>query len=111
MRSHDGDRVIVRSKELIARVAEMLPQMQRNASKLDRESAFPTAEIEQLAAKGALAAVVPVRFGGLGMGTESDGAQSLFELLRLIGRGNLAVGRIFEGHVNALALVALYGSE
>jgi alkylation response protein AidB-like acyl-CoA dehydrogenase len=101
----------MRSQELFAKVAEMLPQMQRNACKLDRESEFPTAEVEQLVAGGALAAVVPVRYAGLGMGTESSGALHLFDLLRLIGRGNLAVGRIFEGHVNAIALVALYGSE
>lgn len=101
----------MRFQELFAKVAEMLPQMQRNACKLDRESEFPTTEVEQLVAGGALAAVVPVRYGGLGMGTESSGALHLFDLLRLIGRGNLAVGRIFEGHVNAIALVALYGSE
>jgi alkylation response protein AidB-like acyl-CoA dehydrogenase len=95
----------------LAKVVEMLPEMQCNASLLDHEVKFPTAEIEQLAANGALAAVLPVSYGGLGIGTEADGALYLYDLLRLIGRGNLSVGRIFEGHVNAIALVALYGSD
>jgi alkylation response protein AidB-like acyl-CoA dehydrogenase len=100
-----------RSQEILAKVVEMLRQMQHNASDRDREGKFPSGEIEQLTTIGALAAVLPIRCGGLGMGTEADGALHLFELLRLIGRGNLAVGRIFEGHVNAIALVALYGTE
>jgi alkylation response protein AidB-like acyl-CoA dehydrogenase len=49
--------------------------------------------------------------GGFGLGTEPSGATGLFTLLRLIGRGNLSLGRIFEGHVNALKLVALYGTS
>jgi alkylation response protein AidB-like acyl-CoA dehydrogenase len=53
---------------------------------------------------------VPRRFGGLGFGTDPKGTFGLFNLLRLIGRGNLATGRLFEGHVNAIALVALYGT-
>jgi alkylation response protein AidB-like acyl-CoA dehydrogenase len=43
------------------------------------------------------------------MGTEGSGAAALLALLRLIGGANLSLGRIFEGHVNALQLVARYG--
>ena len=32
-------------------------------------------------------------------------------MLRLIGAGDLSVGRLFEGHVNAIALVCRYGTE
>jgi hypothetical protein len=63
--------------------------MQRDATELDRETKFPTSEIQQLGLAGALAAVVPVRHGGLGMGTEACGAPYLYDLLRSIGRGNL----------------------
>jgi alkylation response protein AidB-like acyl-CoA dehydrogenase len=103
--------VCTRSQRLLARITEMIPQMQGHAGKLDRENAFPVAEFDELREIAALSAVVPERFGGLGFGTESKGTLGLFNLLRLIGRGNLAAGRVFEGHVNAIALVALYGSE
>ena len=96
---------------LLSAVAEMVPQMQRNAEALDLTAEFPRIELEDLRAAGTLHAVVPQRFGGLGLGTETSGALGAFELLRLIGRGNLAVGRILEGHMNALRLIALYGHE
>ena len=100
-----------RFRKILATVTAMLPEMQRNASELDREIKFPIAGVQQLAKNEVLAAVLPVSCGGLGLGTESRGALDLYDLLRLIGRGNLAVGRIFEGHVNAVALVALYGNK
>jgi hypothetical protein len=59
---------------------------------------------------GALAAPVPCDLGGLGMGTEPDGAAALCDALRLLGRGNLAVGRIYEGHVNALRPISRFGT-
>jgi hypothetical protein len=95
------------SQKLLARVTETLPQMQQNAHAPDRESEFPTSGVEKLTENGALGAVVPFRYGDLGMGTEPRGARILFDLLRLIGSGNLAARRIFEGYVNVLAL-ALY---
>ena len=100
-----------RAQRLLAQLVEMIPRMERNASELDRKSEFPTAELDELRDIGALAAVAPERFGGLGFGIESKRTFDLFNLLRLIGRGNLALGRVFEGHVNAFGLVAVYGNE
>ena len=36
---------------------------------------------------------------------------SLSEVLRSIGSGSLPLGRLFEGHVNALELVLRYGND
>jgi hypothetical protein len=36
---------------------------------------------------------------------------SLSEVLRSIGSGSLPLGRLFEGHVNALELVLRYGNQ
>ena len=100
-----------RIRTLLVNVSGMVPRMQRNAEMLDTKAEFPRIELEDLRAAGALSAVVPQRLGGLGLGTEPSGALGAFELLRLIGRGSLAVGRIFEGHMNALRLISLYGHE
>lgn len=35
----------------------------------------------------------------------------LLQVLKQIGKGNLSVGRIYEGHINALYLIHLYGQE
>jgi len=96
---------------LIEAVRGQLPAMQARAPELDRLGAFPAADVAALGASGVLLAPVPARYGGLGLGTEAGGGVALFDLLRLIGRGNMAVGRIIEGHVNALQLIGLYGSE
>ena len=39
------------------------------------------------------------------------GNLELFEFLRLIGRADLRVGRLFEGHANAVQLICWYGTE
>jgi alkylation response protein AidB-like acyl-CoA dehydrogenase len=96
---------------LLRSVTERVPAMRASARDLDRLTAFPSDDIAALRDSGVLLAPLPLRHGGLGLGTEAEGATGLFDLLRLIGRGNMAVGRIVEGHVNALQLICLYGDE
>ena len=55
---------------------------------------------------GLLAAVLPLNYGGTGLlGLPSS------EVLRSIGSGSLPLGRLFEGHVNAVELVVRYGDH
>lgn len=98
-------------QRLIAGLADLVGGMQRNALALDRCGGFPGDDIDLLRALGALAAPLPVALGGLGMGTEPEGALDLMEALRLIGRGSLSVGRLYEAHVNALRLVIRRGTD
>lgn len=79
------------------------------APALDHDGAFPAEDVRDLHALGLLSAVVPERFGGAGLGSETGGGR-LAEVLRLVGRGSLPLGRLFEGHVNALQLVARVGT-
>jgi alkylation response protein AidB-like acyl-CoA dehydrogenase len=95
---------------LLLALTGIVPELQRQAVLLDDCAAFPEAGIADLRKFGALGAPVQVEFGGLGMGTEPEGAVSLMEALRLIGRGNLSLGRLYEAHVNVLHLVSRYGS-
>ncbi len=96
-------------KILLTRLEALLPTMQDRAAALDSAAQFPAEDIADLRAVGVLSAPVPTRLGGLGIGTEPDGALATFELFRLLGRGNLALGRLVEAHVNALRLVFRYG--
>jgi alkylation response protein AidB-like acyl-CoA dehydrogenase len=93
------------------RVASSLAVIEDEAARLDREGGFPECAFALLREAGALIAPLPQRLGGGGIGTEPEGAMALLALLRLIGRGSLAVGRLYEGHVNALKLIAVYGTE
>lgn len=97
--------------DAVERIAALAPAMQARAEALDRDDADSAEEIEALRQCGALALVIPGKFGGPGFGVEASGAAGMFEVLRLLGRGNPAIGRIYEGHVNAFRLIASYGSE
>jgi alkylation response protein AidB-like acyl-CoA dehydrogenase len=77
------------------------------ASALDREGAFPTEDIAALRDAGLLVAPLPLVLGGSGLG-EPGMAGVLLDVLIQIGRGSLPLGRLYEGHVNALLLVLRY---
>ncbi len=78
---------------------------------MDTTAAFPTEDFADLRQAGVLQAVLPIGSGGLGLGTEPAGAQDLLALLVLLGRGNLALGRLLEAHVNALRLIVRFGDQ
>lgn len=101
----------VEATSVVGRVAALVPEWQANADVLDRDQRFPAEAFRALRGCGALLAPLPCRFGGLGLGTDPLGARALLALLRHLGRGSLAIGRLYEGHVNALKLIALYGCE
>ncbi|BCM90288.1 hypothetical protein IAD21_02139 [Abditibacteriota bacterium] len=94
-----------------AHAAHLVPCFAQNASNIDVEGAFPDEEIASLRQAGLLGASVPCGFGGGGLGTDVGSTEALLQTLWHIGRGNLSVGRLFEGHVNALQLVYWFGTE
>ena len=70
----------------------------------------PFEELRAIGLLGLLTAPLPSALGGLGMGTEPGGHLPLLRTLAAIGGADLALGRLFEGHVNGLILVASYGT-
>lgn len=67
------------------------------------EEGFPAERLEALRATAAWTDFAEIR--------SSRDALALFDVLRLIGRVDLSLGRLFEGHVNGLQLVTAYGSS
>ncbi|MEW4448836.1 acyl-CoA dehydrogenase family protein [Qipengyuania sp. JC766] len=67
--------------------------------------------MERLADAGWLRACLPKSHGGEGWGTDHSGTHKAFDALRTLGRANLSVARLFEGHMNAVKLVFLYASD
>lgn len=70
----------------------------------------PRAELRELASLGLFTAPLPTAAGGLGLGTEPGGHLPLLRLLAAVGGADLALGRLYEGHVNGLILVAAFGT-
>ncbi|WP_202396973.1 acyl-CoA dehydrogenase family protein [Teichococcus coralli] len=77
---------------------------------LDVDEAFPEAELIALAETGLLRAPLPLALGGADLGRGGEGAAALAEVLTRIGAGSLPLGRLYEGHVNALGLILAYGN-
>lgn len=81
------------------------------AAASDRPGGDLSADIAALHEAGWLAACLPLERGGQGWGCAQEGLAGAFAALRGLGRANLSVARLFEGHMNAVKLVMLYGSE
>ena len=79
------------------------------ATAVDAAAAYPADDIAALAAAGLLAVPLPVAAGGAGLGLTVETIPVLRTLLTAVGRASLTVGRLFEGHVNAVKLVDRYG--
>lgn len=73
----------------------------------DDEEADPGPAVAQLARNGWLVACLPVSAGGFGIGTSADpdAIRATGDALRALGRANLALARLYEGHVNGVKLV------
>jgi alkylation response protein AidB-like acyl-CoA dehydrogenase len=94
--------VSVPSLEIAAR--EVSDQAFANADLYDEDGAYPSDEVTRLNEAGLLKATLPREFGGAALG-----GLALCDVFRQIGSGSLPLGRLFEGHVNALDLVLRYG--
>ncbi|GAC1590223.1 MAG: acyl-CoA dehydrogenase family protein [Hymenobacter sp.] len=92
-----------------AAAARLAPRLFARATETDVVGAFPTQEFKWLRTAGLLVAALPVAGGGAGLHTAAA-TLPLLRVLQHIGRGNLAVGRVYEGHVNALLLIQALGS-
>lgn len=91
---------------MAARVAEALFA---GGAERDAAAAYPDGAMTSLHASGLAMAPFPPHLGGAGL-VAAEAVDRLRDVLRLIGGGDLSVGRLYEGHVNAVALVARYGT-
>ncbi|RST87719.1 acyl-CoA dehydrogenase [Aquibium carbonis] len=80
---------------------ELFRQIAEGAPARDVDGAFPKAAFDVLRHANLLANP-PVRPGEM---------KALLRLLAAVGRGDLSVGRLFEGHVNAFFLMDRYGTD
>ncbi len=96
--------------ELVTLASTMADEFATQAGIIDRPGAFPQAEFQRLAAEGFFVAPLRPAWGGCGLGIDASLTHDLLMLLKHIGRGNLAVGRVYEGHVNALQLIQTFGT-
>lgn len=97
---------------LIENLTALLPAIKAGAGDADSNDRLLKPEIDALADAGLLIACLPVEAGGMGagLGRSREMTRAACTVLRLIGRASLSVARLFEGHMNAVKLLDLYGS-
>ena len=104
--SLSDERASIRKRLLQRRAREVGEKAFTRAGAYDEDGAYPAADVAALHEAGLITAVLPVKCGGAGLS-----GLSLSEVLRSVGSGSLPLGRLFEGHVNALELVLRYGNH
>ncbi len=93
---------------LVGRAERVADDIFLEADLASRE--LPVPGLRRLHEDGFLTAPLPAEYGGLGLGTTRGGHRSLLRCLAAIGGADLALGRLYEGHVNALILIHAYGT-
>ena len=101
-----AERASIRRRLLQRLARDVAEKAFARASEYDEDGAYPAADVVALHESGLSTAVLPAKLGGAGLT-----GLSLAEILRSIGSGSLPLGRLFEGHVNALQLVLRYGDN
>ncbi|HYI14913.1 MAG TPA: acyl-CoA dehydrogenase family protein [Thermomicrobiales bacterium] len=96
--------------DLAATARQVADEIATLAAGTDDERAFPVEEFRLIREAGLLAAPLPQNAGGCGLDGSPATALDLLLLLKEVGRGNLSVGRLYEGHVNALQLIQTFGT-
>lgn len=85
--------------------AALIEALREGGEALDRGERGPGRELALLRDAGLLAAPLPVADGGRGWGTSAAGAEAICALLIELGGASLPIARLYEGHVNAVALI------
>ncbi|MDG5487818.1 acyl-CoA/acyl-ACP dehydrogenase [Sphingomonas sp. BGYR3] len=94
---------------LIARTDAMLPALTDLGMRYDAAPAYPADSMAMLHRAGLLTAFAPAESGGHQWAGEGPRHRAMFEILRRIGRADLSIGRLYEGHVNAVLLYDWFG--
>ena len=94
------------SSDTSALVSE-LPKLIALGARYDAVPTYPSESLSLLTRIGLSTRLVQIAMSSDRLKANLE----LFEFLRLIGRADLSVGRLFEGHANAVQLISWYGCE
>lgn len=80
-------------------------------ARYDAAPLFPVDSLAVLSAVGLHRRFAPPAAGGENFPNEVARNDALVNALRIVGRGDLSIGRLFEGHINALCLFGWYATS
>lgn len=88
-------------------IADNLAQL---GARYDAAPVYPADSIALIVRAGLHRTFAPVASGGQIFGGDDQRHLAMLDILRILGRADLSVGRLYEGHVNAMLLFGWYGS-
>lgn len=94
---------VIDSTDIVDRVAML-------GARYDAAPNFPSDSLAALIQSGHHRRFAPQLCGGSAFENEVARARTMAKALRKVGRGDLSIGRLYEGHVNAMSLFDWYGS-
>ncbi|MEO8072395.1 MAG: acyl-CoA dehydrogenase [Acidobacteriota bacterium] len=104
-----------KNKNLISDVLEKAKNLTKSAmaeaAVTDFVESFPAETFKHITETKLHTAPLPEKFGGVGLGLENDTTLEMLRFLKYFGYGNQVVGRVYEGHFNALLLLKLFATE
>lgn len=80
------------------------------ATETDAVFSFAEKTLAQITSANLLTASMPNKYGGHNLGLVPGTNLALLSILKHVGRGNLVMGRVLEGHINAQLLIHQFGS-
>lgn len=96
---------------LMTSAKEIAESALSEASRTDSEKSFPKETLAAIKRANLLTASIDAKFSGQNLGLLPGTNLSLLKILKFIGSGNLVMGRVLEGHINAQLLIHQFGSE
>lgn len=102
---------VVPVPDAVVAIRALAAELFADAAATDEAAAFPAREVARLAEAGLLMAPFPVAIGGAGLGVDPATADAARAVLTTIGRASLTLGRLYEGHLNAVKLATIYGGD
>ncbi|WBO21521.1 acyl-CoA dehydrogenase family protein [Sphingomonas abietis] len=89
---------------------DLVEQLAALGARHDAAPRFPAESLRLLSDDGLHRRFAPIAAGGEAFADERARHDAIRDALRVVGRGDLSVGRLYEGHVNALLLFGWYAT-
>lgn len=97
--------------DCVARAAKLGDGLSALGVRYDAAPVYPADSMALLTGAGLHLTFAPIESGGECFPGPVERHLAMMDVLRHVGRADLSIGRLFEGHVNALELFQWYGSD
>jgi alkylation response protein AidB-like acyl-CoA dehydrogenase len=98
-------------EDCVARAAYLGNRLAALGARYDAAPLYPADSMALLTGAGLHLTFAPTASGGEHFAGPAERHLAMLDVLRHIGRADLSIGRLLEGHVNALELFQWYGSD